>query len=234
MNIFGPLADFIRAQNGAKMRIGDVYTSATPNVYQIPNNYSQQINQPVAQPQAQQGQPQMYGLDALAAFGNQIARGNRAPMQQSILQQAPAQQVQQAQAPQFDLQAALQNAMASRAAMQNTGVQVTGDALRRARAEMAPAEAGGYSSYDAGGGGDGGVGGGDDGSSDGDDGSGDGDGGDGDGGDGGGDGGGGDGGGGDGGGERAGGLIMNAAREKALKAYRRGELTFKELCKALA
>jgi hypothetical protein len=57
---------------------------------------------------------------------------------------------------------------------------------------------------------------------------GDGDGGDGDGGDGGGDGGGGDGG---GGGERAGGLIDK--QRKAAQAYKRGEITFKELCRIL-
>lgn len=201
------------------------YEAPAANVYQVPDSYYSplgQAQQQYAPQQVQYDAPPAYGLDALAAYGRQISgMGTRAPVVPMAQIQAPA----QSQA--FDLQTALQNAMASRAALQNQGVAITGDAKRRADALMNPTQA--AAAYYDNGGGDGGGG-------SAGDGDGDGDGGDGDGGDGsGGDGGGGDGGGGDGGGgERAGGLIMNAAREKAIKAYRKGDITFKQLCKALA
>lgn len=232
MNVFGRLREFMAAQQQAAPARSR-YTSVTPNPYQVPASYYQQQTQAQAQPQQNMFQmPQMGGLDALAAYGRQIYNGNRAQAPMQAQPQTAQQPYAQPQA--FDIQAALRAAAASRATMPNQGVAVTGDAMRRARAEMTPAESNGSASYDAGGGGDSGAGSGaGDGDGDGDgDGSGDGAGGDGSGGD-----GGGDGGGGDGGGEKDGGLISRKkvnAKIKAMKDYEAGKITFKQLCQSLS
>lgn len=213
MGLFGNrIFDVIREMRGLKKQPLTEYVAPSANVYQVPDYYYQQLNQIAPQQQGQYSTPSMLSglgdlnsLNSLTSLGNYMSQGQAPAPQSNGLQAAPNNPLG------FDLQAALQAAAINRPVTQSSFTPV--------RMYSKPVDAAAPAYYDNGGGDAGGG-----------DGGGDGDGGDG-GGDGG-DGGGGDGGGGDGGsGERAGGLIDK--QHKAAQAYKRGEITFKELCRIL-